>query len=664
MANYYFDVRTSYQVPNLSVRVTPSVKCSVTDHDSSTHVVISTGLKILNSQGQTFYYKLDFSPGIIIRNGNTVISSSAGKTTNSGWGHHSTRYTTETFVLTGNAAQFDITKTHTNQTITLLWQGAMDLSLSSTSSHSDQETRGGLTPSSSSQTITFTIGPKTSYTVSYAANGGSTTPATGTKWYNENLTLAGAINRAGYTFKQWKATNGTLYNAGSLYSTNAATTMTAQWTVNTYKISYYKNDGTTETITQDYIYDSIAYYKDDTIFTRFGIAENTGAKTEYVLNAWGTESSGGDTITPSSQIDHITADQSLYAQWIEQYFYPLISNDQCYRVATPLSTDDSDDGEYLRISFDWVQCSNDAGESYHNPYCKIIVNGNIVSDAQVNANPYVYVTNGTYSSDVTHYVTVELYDHDRITSTVTKSYTLATAILPIDLKVKQGTQQGEADEVYMGIMHPAIIGQELTVPNEFYISDKLIFDILYPIGSYYETSLPTTPISGHSFDDDNLTDAEIADCGTSWFDPRVVLGGTWTSETTKDVYVVDEGTVSDWTYKKWSDGTAECWKLWSSSSFSPSTAVGGLYGRVLPSSGYTAFPSGLFISTPIVNFTLDSWGTGYFWASARQVTVDGVKMTLFRNDNAASAATGSFHVIGNWKTYTAPATKYKWHRTA
>lgn len=193
---------------------------------------------------------------------------------------------------------------------------------------------------------------------------------------------------------------------------------------------------------------------------------------------------------------------------------------------------------------------------------------------------------------------------------------------------------------------------------------RAMFNLMHPIGSYYETSLPTTPISGHSVDDNNLTDEEIADCGISWFDPRVMWGGTWISETTKDVYVVDEGTVSDWTYKKWSDGTAECWKLWSSSSFSPSTAVGGFYGRVLPSSGYTAFPSGLFISTPIVNFTLDSWGTGYFWASARQVTVDGVKMTLFRNDNAASAATGSFHVIGNWKTYTAPATKYKWHRTA
>ena len=66
---------------------------------------------------------------------------------------------------------------------------------------------------------------------------------------------------------------------------------------------------------------------------------------------------------------------------------------------------------------------------------------------------------------------------------------------------------------------------------------KSIFNILYPIGSYYETSLPTTPISGHSFNDDNLTDEEIADCGISWFDPRVMWGGTWVLEVAGMVHV-------------------------------------------------------------------------------------------------------------------------------
>ena len=51
-------------------------------------------------------------------------------------------------------------------------------------------------------------------------------------------------------------------------------------------------------------------------------------------------------------------------------------------------------------------------------------------------------------------------------------------------------------------------------------------DFRYPVGSYYETSLPST-INNHSYDDDNLTDADIALCGDTWFDPRVAWGGTW-----------------------------------------------------------------------------------------------------------------------------------------
>lgn len=96
------------------------------------------------------------------------------------------------------------------------------------------------------------------WTVSYAANGGSSTPASQTKLYGQALTLRGAISRSNatatytvsysanysggtnpssgtatkttkYSFNGWKATNGTTYAAGGSYTANAATTMTAQW---------------------------------------------------------------------------------------------------------------------------------------------------------------------------------------------------------------------------------------------------------------------------------------------------------------------------------------------------------------------------------------------------------------------------------------------------
>lgn len=97
------------------------------------------------------------------------------------------------------------------------------------------------------------------WTVSYAANGGSSTPASQTKLYGQALTLRPAISRSNatatytvsysanysggtnpssatatkttkYAFSGWKATNGTTYAASGSYTTNAATTMTAQWT--------------------------------------------------------------------------------------------------------------------------------------------------------------------------------------------------------------------------------------------------------------------------------------------------------------------------------------------------------------------------------------------------------------------------------------------------
>lgn len=97
----------------------------------------------------------------------------------------------------------------------------------------------------------------TTYAVYYAANGGSSTPNTQTKYSGTALTLAAAISHAdgtangytvtfdanggsvspttktatdtiGYSFSSWKADNGTTYSGGGSYTTDAATTMTAQ----------------------------------------------------------------------------------------------------------------------------------------------------------------------------------------------------------------------------------------------------------------------------------------------------------------------------------------------------------------------------------------------------------------------------------------------------
>lgn len=62
---------------------------------------------------------------------------------------------------------------------------------------------------------------------------------------------------------------------------------------------------------------------------------------------------------------------------------------------------------------------------------------------------------------------------------------------------------------------------------------KSIFDIFYPVGSYYETSLPNAIPSGES----TPTDTDLANLGTTWFNPKYAWGGEWSLETAGLVHV-------------------------------------------------------------------------------------------------------------------------------
>lgn len=109
--------------------------------------------------------------------------------------------------------------------------------------------------------------------------------------------------------------------------------------------------------------------------------------------------------------------------------------------------------------------------------------------------------------------------------------------------------------------------------------------------------------------------------------------------------VVEQGTSGIWTYRKWSDGIAECWGLQAFSNLAMTTQEGSGYYAPLQT---ISLPNGLFISTPVVtlgvheggalgNFTIGSLTTtqvsGYFWAT-RSVTKG---VTLF------------IRVEGKWK---------------
>ena len=90
--------------------------------------------------------------------------------------------------------------------------------------------------------------PKTTYTVSYNANGGSGAPSSQTKTHGTALKLSTTVpTRSGYTFVGWatssSATSAT-YAPGASYTTDAKITLYAVWTLNKYEITYNANGGT------------------------------------------------------------------------------------------------------------------------------------------------------------------------------------------------------------------------------------------------------------------------------------------------------------------------------------------------------------------------------------------------------------------------------------
>lgn len=113
----------------------------------------------------------------------------------------------------------DITRTTSNKTVTCsgvaIMTGRADANGTSTA------------------TVTVTVPKKTSYTVSYNANGGSGAPSSQTKWYGDTLKLSTTKpTRSQYNFTKWNTKadgTGTNYASGANYTTNAKVTLYAQW---------------------------------------------------------------------------------------------------------------------------------------------------------------------------------------------------------------------------------------------------------------------------------------------------------------------------------------------------------------------------------------------------------------------------------------------------
>lgn len=111
--------------------------------------------------------------------------------------------------------------------------------------------------------------------------------------------------------------------------------------------------------------------------------------------------------------------------------------------------------------------------------------------------------------------------------------------------------------------------------------------------------------------------------------------------------IVEQGTSGIWTYRKWSDGTAECWGKDAGGTYT-ATAWGSWY--YIRKDAVESYPEGLFVGTPVAQ----AWFTSAidFITSPRGLgTANGTPTVLGVRPTTASNVTAyaNYYAIGKWK---------------
>lgn len=156
--------------------------------------------------------------------------------------------------------------------------------------------------------FTVTAPAPPTYTVSYNANGGSGAPGSQTKYHGENLALSSTKPyKTGHYFKEWNtssAGNGTPYQPGATYSSNAALTLYAIWVAETYPVTFQANGGSSPPASQVKTYGQTL-----TLTTAKPV------RTGYTFLRWDTSQTGnGTSYSPGAPYTGNTA-LKLYAIW-------------------------------------------------------------------------------------------------------------------------------------------------------------------------------------------------------------------------------------------------------------------------------------------------------------------------------------------------------------
>lgn len=271
--------------------------------------------------------------------------------------------------------------------------------------------------------VTVTVPAKTSYTVTYNANGGSGAPSAQTKWHGTALTLSTTKpTRTGYTFAGWAtSTSGSVaYTAGASYTANANVTLYAKWTAITYTVSYNANGGSGAPSNQTKTHDVV-----------LTLSSTKPTRTNYSFKGWGTSASSTTVAYTAGAKYSTNAAVTLYAIWELDYVKPIITGFSVSRCTSNGTM--SDEGTYALVKLDW---STDKTVSSIVIKWKLATTSSYGSSTAVSASGTSgsvsqVVGVGALSTENTYDIQVTVADSGGSTSATT---TLQGTAFPIDFK--------------------------------------------------------------------------------------------------------------------------------------------------------------------------------------------------------------------------------------
>ena len=260
--------------------------------------------------------------------GNTFAMGSSSVTLYAQWTENVYSVTYNGNGNNGGAVATDATSYHNGNTATVLGNTGTLVRTGYTFAGWNTAAGGGGTSYSGGDTFAIGLSNVTlyaqwtpiDYTVTYNGNTstGGAVPTDGNTYHiTDTITVKaniGTLVKTGYTFAGWNtAANGSgdSYSGGNTFAMGSSSvTLYAQWTENTYSVTYNGNGNTGGAVPTD----ATSYHITDTAT----VLGNTGTlvRTGYTFAGWNTAAGGGGTsYTGGDTFAIVSSDVMLYAQW-------------------------------------------------------------------------------------------------------------------------------------------------------------------------------------------------------------------------------------------------------------------------------------------------------------------------------------------------------------